>query len=326
MRALVWHGPRDLRVEQLPQPEAGEGEVLVRVAGCGVCGSDMHGYLGHSRARVPPLVLGHEVSGHLVGGDGDGRLVAVRPTLTCGECAACRAGRDNICSRRRLLGLNAPGGLAEYVSVPAGNAVAVEASAPAQAAMVEVLANAVHVLNRAGDVDSLAIAGGGSLGIAIVLVAARRDVAIRLLSEPDPTRRAAAEQLGATATVDPRERPLAELAVELGGVEAAVDAVGSGPARRDAIAAVRAGGTVIALGLEEELGQIDFADLIRREIDVRGSFAYTTAEFAEAAGLYPQVAAQLAPLIALEPLDRGPEVFSRLASREDTRPKIVLAP
>lgn len=326
MRALVWHGPYDLRVEGVAEPEPVDGEVLVRVAGCGVCGSDLHGYVGHSRARVPPLVLGHEVSGHVVGGDLDGRLVAVRPTLTCGECAACVAGRDNICSRRRLMGLNAPGGLAELVAVPAGNVVEMEAESPQQAAMVEVLANAVHVIGRAGDVRSIAIAGGGSLGIAIVLVAALKGIQDRLLSEPDAGRRAAAEQLGATVTVDPRQQPLAELAAELGGVEAAVDAVGSGAARRDAIASVRPGGRVVALGLEEELGEVDFADLIRREVDLLGSFAYTAAEFAEAARLYPEVAGKLAPLIALERFEQGPEVFARLAAREDTRPKIILTP
>ncbi len=333
MRALVYHGPRDLRLEDVAEPVPEPGEALVRVHGCGVCGSDLHGYLGHSKARVPPLVLGHEVAGVVEGvGEGVdpdlvGAAVCIRPTLTCGACAWCEAGRDNLCRKRRLMGLNAPGGLAEKVAVPARNLVPLDGH-PVNAAIVEVLANAIHVVGLAGETRSIGVAGGGCLGLLTVMVAARQGVEVRLLTEPSEQRRQIALDHGATAVADPRTTPLRELAAEAvdGGVEVAVDAVGLSDTRRDAIAATRAGGRVVLLGLEHESSEIDFADVIRREIELAGSFAYTAAEFAEAARLYADEADRIGRLVTPEPLSRGMEVFSALADREDLRVKVVLTP
>ena len=106
----------------------------------------------------------------------------------------------------------------------------------------------------------------------------------------------------------------------------AVDAVGLGATRRDAIGAVRAGGRVVMLGLEEEFSEIDFADVVRREIEIKGSFAYTADEFRRAAELFPRHAATLLPLVETESIEAGSEVFARLANREDTRVKVVLVP
>ncbi len=334
MRALVYHGPRDLRLEDVAEPVPAAGEALVRVHGCGVCGSDLHGYLGHSKARVPPLVLGHEVAGVVEGvGEGVdaelvGAAVCIRPTLTCGACAWCEAGRDNLCRTRRLMGLNAPGGLAEKVAVPARNLVPLAAHPPVNAAIVEVLANAIHVVGLAGQARSIGVAGGGCLGLLTVMVAARQGIEVRLLTEPSEQRRRIALEHGATAVADPRATPLCELAAEAvdGGVEVAVDAVGQSATRRDAIAAVRPGGRVVLLGLEHESSEIDFADVIRREIELVGSFAYTAGEFAEAARLYAGEAERIGRLVTPEPLSRGSEVFSALADREDLRVKIVLTP
>jgi L-iditol 2-dehydrogenase len=334
MKALVYHGPRELRLEDVGDPEAGPGEVLVAVAGCGVCGSDLHGYLGHSRARVPPLVLGHELAGRVaavgsgVGEDLLGRVVAVRPTLTCGRCEPCRAEKDNLCRERRLMGLNAPGGLAGLVAVPASNAIPVATESVVGASIVEVLANAIHVVALAGDCRSIGIAGGGALGLLTLFMAREAGIAERLLTEPHAGRRAMAEDLGATAVADPRDLPLTRLTAERSesGVDVTMDAVGLGETRRDAIAAAAPGGRVVLLGLEEERSEIDFADVVRREIELKGSFAYTAAEFARAAELFPSLADTLLPLINTEPIEAGPDVFAGLADRRDHRVKVVLVP
>lgn len=331
MKALVYRGPRDLRLEERADPEPRPGDALIAIGACGLCGSDLHGYLGHSRARVPPLVLGHEIGGRVlaVGSAADaslvGSVVAVRPTITCGECRFCLQGRDNICERRLFLGLNVDGGLAERVVVPVSNLVPLEATSEAQASLVEVLANAVHVMHLAEDPRSIGIAGGGGLGTFIVALARRRGIPERLLTEPQESRRAVATSLGATRVGKP---PLARLARGLAErhVDVAVDAVGLTATRRDAIDAVAPGGLVVLLGLEEESSELDLAEVIRREIRLHGSFGYTSAEFREAASLLPELVGELTPLVELEPLERGAEVFAALADRLDSRLKVALVP
>lgn len=334
MQVLVYHGPRRLELEEIPAPQPGTGEALVRVLGCGVCGSDLHGYLGHSKARVPPLVLGHEVMGEVTAvadaahGDLVGQRVCVQPLLSCGTCGPCLAGRENLCSSRRLMGLNAPGGFAQVVTVPVANLVPLPAGTPADAAVIEVLANAIHVMGLAGEANSVAIAGGGCLGLLIVLAAREAGVRTVVLTEPSAERRRAADGLGATATADPRRTSLAELIRRHApdGADVAVDAVGLTATRQGAVAAAAAGGSVVLLGLEQESSELDFADVIRRELRLLGSFAYTPAEFARAAELYLRDAARIDPLVHREPLDHGADVFAGLADRRDTRVKVVLVP
>lgn len=331
MKALVYRGPRDLRLEELPEPEPQDGEALVAIEACCICGSDLHGYLGHSRARVPPLVLGHEIGGRVldVGPGADrtlvGAVVAVRPTIVCGECRFCREGRDNVCERRLLLGLNIDGGLAERVVVPVSNLVPLEHGSAADAALVEVLANAVHVLALAGEPRSIGVAGGGGLGAFIIALASLQNIPERLLTEPLHERRSIAASLGATRAAEP---PLSSLAEQLpgGALDAAVDAVGLEATRRDCVSAVRNCGRVVLLGLEHEESELDFADVIRRQVELVGSFGYTAKEFREAATLLPKLIDALGPLVESEPLERGADVFAALADRSDSRLKVALLP
>src|SRR2546426_505760 len=122
MRALVYTGPRNLELQDLPEPGIGPADVRVKVHAAGVCGSDLHGFLGRSKKRVPPLVLGHEFSGEIVAGGAGvsgfarGDSVAVYPIVGCGTCAFCRVDRENLCSSKQIYGLDFHGGLAEYVA------------------------------------------------------------------------------------------------------------------------------------------------------------------------------------------------------------------
>jgi threonine dehydrogenase-like Zn-dependent dehydrogenase len=333
MRALVYEGPRDLQMRELDALEPGPGEIRVRVIGCGVCGSDLHGYLGHSKARVPPLVLGHELAGTVealgTGVDEEllGAFGCVRPTIVCGECRACRSGRDNLCSTRRLMGLNAPGGLAESVVVPASNLVTLPIEPTVDAAIVEVVANALHVVGLAGTASTMAISGGGCLGLLTLMVAKKAGMTV-VLTELSAERREVALALGAAAVADPREQTLAQLAQTHApeGADVAVDAVGLTVTRSDAIAAVAAGGRVVLLGLEDERSELDFADIIRREIALTGTFGYSAAEFRDAGQFYLDNVDTLRGLVVTEPLGRGAEVFAGLADRSDHRVKIVLTP
>ncbi|MFQ6096069.1 MAG: zinc-binding dehydrogenase, partial [Candidatus Bathyarchaeia archaeon] len=154
-KAAVWYGGKDIRIEEVPEPDLGLNDVLVRVKAVGVCGSDLHAYEGISKRRVPPLVMGHEIAGQIVelGRDVKGLQrkdrVVVQPVLSCGECEQCRSGNENICRNMRLMGLHVPGGFAEYIAVPAKRCFGMpDQTTFEEACLTEPLSVAVHVVNN----------------------------------------------------------------------------------------------------------------------------------------------------------------------------------
>lgn len=341
MRALVYTAPNRVEMRDLDAPRPGPGEVLVRVAATGICGSDVHGFLGHSARRKPGLVLGHETVG-VVGEIGEGvtpslldQRVSVNPLIACRNCAACAAGRQNVCANWRLLGLDTTqGAFAEAVCVPAQNALPLPSHVPDPAAvMIEPLANAVHLLSlapeHAGTFPTAAIFGGGTLGIAILSVARARGVRVLSVSEPNPRRAGVAEQLGAERVLDPTK---IDVAAEIGtitggrGVDLAIDAVGREDARRAAAASAARGGTVLLLGMDASETTFDVLDLIRREIRLQTSFTYTDRDYATAFELVGRGAADFTPWTDVVPLAEGQRAFERLVTDPADRVKIALRP
>jgi threonine dehydrogenase-like Zn-dependent dehydrogenase len=318
MRALVWHGGRNLAVEELPDPEPRADEVVLDVGLAGICGSDLHPFKGHHGPRRPPLVLGHEVVGTVR--DLPGRF-SVFPLAVCGECEACRQGRENLCPERQLLGLHRPGVFAERVSVPRAALLEVPDRLSDQlAALVEPLAVCVSVLapTGVGPASRVLVMGCGPIGLLSVHLAAQRGAEV-VAVEPVPARRAWAERLGA-ATV------LAEGAAAAGiDADVAIDAVGAEETWRAAVAGARTGGEVVLVGLAQGDGGMPVAELVRRSLRLRGHFAYTRAEFAEALGLLAE--GRLATdWLEVMPLEDGLAAFSRLADTPDGTAKILLRP
>jgi threonine dehydrogenase-like Zn-dependent dehydrogenase len=318
MRALVWHGGRKLAIEEQPDPEPAPGEVVLDVGLAGICGSDLHPFKGHHGPRRPPLVLGHEVVGTVA--DLPGRW-SVFPLSVCGECRHCLAGRENLCVSRQLLGLNRPGVFADRVAVPRDALLEVpDGLSDDLAALVEPLAVCVAALAPAelGPKSRVLVIGCGPIGLLSVHLAVRHGAEV-VAVEPVDARREWASRLGATQTLG--------TAQEADGLDAdlAVDAVGAESTWRSAIAGTRAGGEIVVVGLAQAEGGMPVADLVRRSIRLRGQFAYTRAEFAEALGL---LAADRLPTEWLEvmPLDEGPAAFSRLADAPDGTAKILLNP
>jgi len=214
MKALVYEAPHDVRVEDIPLPQIKKGEALVKVAYAGICGSDLMISAGkHPRAR-PPLVLGHEFCGEVVdvfdeGNKGwIGKRVAVEPLLTCGKCRPCLEGNYHVCEKLGFLGIDAPGGMAEYVAVPVERLYDVGDLSFEDAAIVEPLAVAVHAVRRSGiKVGETAIVfGGGAIGglLAQVLVIAGASKVI--ISEVSSYRRGYLKRLP-VEVVSPEEEP-----------------------------------------------------------------------------------------------------------------------
>ncbi|MGB3406823.1 MAG: alcohol dehydrogenase catalytic domain-containing protein, partial [Jannaschia sp.] len=141
MKALVYTGPEKLAYRSVPDPVAADGEIMVRIGRVGICGSDMHAYLGHDERRPAPLILGHEAAGTIVSGKRKGERVTINPLVTCGGCRACLSGRDNLCESRAIISMPPrEGAFAQLVAMPERNLVAVpDRIGDAQAALAEPL-------------------------------------------------------------------------------------------------------------------------------------------------------------------------------------------
>lgn len=318
MRALVWHGGRSLTMEELPEPEAAPGDVVLDVGLAGICGSDLHPFKGHHGPRRPPLVLGHEVVGTVAGLPG---RWSVFPLVVCGKCEACLAGRENLCPSRQLLGLHRPGVFADRVAIPRAALLEVpDGLSDHVAALVEPLAVCIAALApaRLGPDSRVLVLGCGPIGLLSVHLAARRGAEV-VAVEPVQGRRAWASRLGAASAL-----ATADEAGEM-DVDLSVDAVGAEATWRTAIAKTRAGGEVVVVGLAQSDGGMPVADLVRRSIRLRGQFAYTRAEFAEALELLARDGLST-EWLEIMPLEQGLAAFSRLADAPDATAKILLQP
>jgi len=263
MRAAVFEGGRELAIRLVERPRAGAGELVVEVAACGVCGTDVRIVEGRkSRGIRVPSILGHEVSGrvHEVGpgtaGDWSvGEPVVVQPVISCGECSACTAGAENRCERREALGYEHDGGFAELIRIPAaavvrGNVIRVPDGLDlGVAALAEPLAAVVNgqeqVGVRAG--DAVLVLGAGPIGLLHVQLALARGAGPVIVSEPGAARRGAAEALGASVVIDPSVEDVVEAtrrATGGGGCDVAIVAIGVAPVAETALAAVRRGGRI----------------------------------------------------------------------------------
>ena len=237
MRALVYTAPRQLMMEDRPRPAMRSDEVEIAVAAAGICGSDVSGFLGHSRRRVPPLVLGHE----LVGRTADGRRVVANPLISCGHCTECLRGAQNLCPNWRLLGMDQTAGCyAEYVSLPPSQLYAIpDDLSDAKAVMVEPLANIVHLFRIAAPLPffQMGIVGGGTMGSLALLVARRLGVREILVQDLSDVRLAVARKMGASAAVNvSSEDGKAEVRrVARHGLDLVLDASGSKAARQAAL-------------------------------------------------------------------------------------------
>jgi 2-desacetyl-2-hydroxyethyl bacteriochlorophyllide A dehydrogenase len=320
-----------MAVEVVDEPRPGNGEVVVRSEAAGICGSEIEGYLGRMANRVPPLVMGHEFAGTVMGAaDGagrewSGRRVAVNPLLSCRTCARCRTGDRNLCAQRRLIGVHLAGGFAERVAVPTANLFALpDGSDVRVGALVEPLANAVHAVGLARRVTAPEIAvvlGAGTIGLFAVHAARAAGIADVRVVEPQNERRAAALVAGA--------RMAHAEAGELGrerNADLVIDAVGATATRRAALEIARPGAVIVLLGLHDDESALPFHRVVRDQIAIQGSFAYTDADFAAALELLVSGRIALGTLAAARPLEAGAEAFATLAAGPTAQLKTFLAP
>lgn len=324
MRALVWTEPYAAELRDEPRPVAVGDELLLRVRATGVCGSDLHGYRGHSPVRVPPLILGHEV----VAEDEQGKLFVVNPLTGCGACRLCAGGTPNLCARRGLLGLDRPGAFAEWLRTPARNALALPEGMPELlGTLVEPLATPINALGSVplGPDSVVAVIGAGPIGLLAAFAARERGVRLVTCHDLDPARVEHARAFAAaTGTSSDAVAPAIRAASEGLGADLVIDAVGVEATWRDALALVRPGGTVAEIGLGQAGGELVVGELVRRGIALRGVYGYTQADFRAALALLDRVRPSFA-WVETAPLDDGARLLAQLA-RGEGPVKAVLRP
>ncbi|MDA7946193.1 MAG: alcohol dehydrogenase catalytic domain-containing protein [Hyphomicrobiaceae bacterium] len=331
MKALVYTGPKQLSFQDMPDPAPEGGETLIEVDASGICGSDMHAWLGHDERRPAPLILGHEVAGMIIAGPSAGTRVVVNPLVTCGTCEMCLQGRTNICPDRQIISMPPrEGGFAGLLRMPERNLHAIPADFAAEcAALTEPIACGWHAIRLARDVSRTplracraVVLGGGAIGLGAALVLVARGVRDIFIAETNPERHNALREAGPFTVYDPalNEGPAQ------GSAHIVVDAFGGTATRKVASALAAPGGVIVHIGLADGEGGLDVRRMTLQEITFIGTYTYTAADFSDT--LAAMIAGQLGALdwAEVRPLEEGAQAFKDILDGKATAPKIMLRP
>ncbi len=317
MQAVVLLDFEQLKLQELPPPT--EGGVLLRVAACGVCGSDLSVYKGTPAMRArwrPPLVLGHEIAATVLEGPPDwvGRRVAVNPLVACGQCNLCRRGLSNLCPKRTNVGFHYPGGFAQQIRLPQAQLYPLPQGLPLwKGTLCEPLAVALRAVELAGAVlgRRVLVLGGGAIGTLAAWLLHQAGARV-LLAERNPLRRAWLGKLAISERV--MEAPE-------GTYEAVLDCVGSEQTLSLAVNAAEPGGTVVLVGLEAPQTSFPLQRVVLQEITLKGAYVFTHSNFARAVELVGQLPDELA---VKRPFERYQETFDELLRGQLPQAKAVL--
>ncbi len=339
MQALVWEGPRQMNLRDVADAQPAADEVLVEVAYSGICGSELGGYLGHNSLRKPPLIMGHEFSG-IITALGE-NVSTIKPELTVGQrvtvnplihdpwSRASLQGRQNLNRERRIIGIHRPGSYAHYVTAPAHNVYPLPQDMSMEhAALTEPMACAIRTarLSGATATDQVLITGLGPIGMLTLQVIKAAGARRIFATDTDPDRREIGAHLGAQV-FDPRADKVVDAvrsATDGQGVDVAIDAVGASATRRECIESVVWGGKVIFTGLHDEESPLQANYIIRSEINIQGSFAYTTLDFENALAWLADGRIEIDPWIIKAPLAEGGSYFERLLNQPGPVTKVLL--
>ncbi len=331
MRALVYTAPETLDYREVPEPERQADDVLVRVEAVGICGSDMHAYLGHDERRIAPLILGHEAAGTVVEGGLRDRRVVINPLVTCGRCPACISGRTNICASRQIISM-APrqGAFADLVAIPERNLVPIpEGMDVARAALAEPIATGWHAVVKAAalshqplvECDAL-VFGGGAVGMAAALSLHAQGCRRIHVAETNPGRRETVARAGIGTVYDPLNEP----GPGENAVDVVIDCVGAKPTRKAGIAAVRPGGVIAHVGLADGVDGMDVRKLTLQEVTFIGCYTYTMEDFRASVSAMQSGALGALDWFEQRDLADGIAAFEDLLQGRAAASKIVLRP
>ena len=327
MKALVYTANQQMTYRDEPDPNPGHDEALVAVQSVGICGSDMHAWLGHDPRRVPPLILGHEAVGVVLQGSKPGKRVVLNPLITCGKCDDCSGGRQNLCAHRDLIGMFRAGAFAEQVAIPERNLIEVPDSMDSgKAALTEPGATALHAIllaekssARPVSEASALVIGAGSVGLLTALFLMDKGVAQVDLAETNPLRRQTVIDHTDCNVFDPIETSPQENHYDL-----VFDAVGNAKTRNISVACARPGSIIVHIGLMDNEGSVDVRRMTLQEITLIGCYTYSPLDLrVTLQKLHSGVLGTL-DWIESRPLGDGGDAFDEILKGHCAAPKVVL--
>lgn len=338
MKALCYPEYGQLVVDEVRPPTCGPNEVIISVAACGICGSELETFKNRSPRREPPLVMGHEFCGTItdVGSDVTewslGDRVVSNSVVACRDCVRCRRGDSHLCASRQIFGMHRAGAFAEEVAVPSQCLVPwPEGLQPEVACLAEPLANGIHVNNLTRHIDgsNILVLGAGPIGLMVLQAFHNLRSSTVWVGEINKDRLIAARECGADKCVDVScEDILAMLKEETNGegADIVVDAVGSSSTNRLALDAARPGGCVVIVGLHENTSSLSSYDITLPEKQILGSYAATMEELTQAVSLLASGVIKTTPFVQKFDLSDGVSAFNRMIEANGRDIKAVLIP
>lgn len=343
MKSLMLTDYKKLQLVDLPVPEIGPEDVLIRVKACGVCGSDVHGYDGSTGRRIPPIVMGHEAAGVVekVGSQvkrfRPGDRVTFDSTVYCGTCQFCGRGQINLCDNRRVLGVSCGdyrqhGAFAEFVAVPQRIVYKLpDTMSFEQAAMIEAVSIAFHAVNRTPRKlgDSAVVVGAGMIGLLVIQTLRQAGCGKLIAVDLEDRKLELARTYGADHAINakaPDAVAQIQNLTEGRGTDGAFEVVGAAPSFLTAVNSVRKGGSITLVGNVSPKVELPLQAVVTRELTLYGSCA--------SAGEYPACIDLIARgridvngfITATPPLEEGPAWFDRLYRQEPGLMKVILKP
>ena len=334
MKALVYTDTQELTYREEKDPVKTEGESILKVHASGICGSDMHAYHGKDERRVPPLILGHEVSGKILDGKFQDKNAVLNPLITCGKCEYCTSGSEHLCPNRFLLGMNIPyerqGAFAELIKVPETNIYEVpdrlnikEASVaePTAVSLHAVLMGESSLKKPISECRTL-VQGAGAIGLLCSLILSKikgnKDI---VMSDPNKLRLNECSKHFDAKFVGPTDKEIKNDSFDI-----VFDTVGLEVSRQQAISVVKPGGTIIHIGLTQASGQFNFRKATLQEVTFIGTYCYTNKDFENTIKILADKKIGELNWIEYRELKKGAKAFKEIHDGTCSSPKIVLLP
>ena len=332
MQALVYTDTQKLIYREEKNPKLVNGESIIKVSASGICGSDMHAYHGNDNRRIPPLILGHEVSGTIDKGKEIGKKVVLNPLITCGSCSYCTNEREHLCSQRIILGMNRPierqGGFAEYVSIPDKNIYELPKNLNMkEAPIAEPCAVALHAVElgekelsiKISDSKALVI-GAGAIGLlcGLILSKVKKCKEIVIIEPNDKRLKKSLKYLDADGLKPSSKNIYAD------HFDIVFDTVGLEVTRQQCIKSIKPGGVIIHIGLTQPSGNFDFRKTTLQEVTFIGTYCYTNKDFEKTLSILNNKEIGSLDWIEYRTLKEGYSAFKEIHNGSCSAPKIIL--
>ncbi len=341
MKAVYYIADNQMEIREIPIPTPKDDEYLVKIDACGVCGSDVEGYLGKTGRRIAPMIMGHECAGTVAKVPAGGRLaegsrVAIFPKFFCGECPTCKSGKVNICPNADFLGvLDYDGAMTEYVCVKEQYLIPYSGSAADIASLAEPAAVAYNAVNKISEeelssAENILLVGAGTIGLMALTWLKYRHARHVIVSDMSDHRLELAKKMGADDVINPGNCGDFEKAIleKTGGrmCDISVEAVGVSPTASSSIDALRPAGLAVWIGNAAKTVSVNMQYIVTKELTVKGNYIYSYQDFRDCVKLLSEGNVDVSPIISLHmPMAEGDEAFRKLTNNRDGKLiKIIL--